>query len=722
MSDKTVKQWMDEGLLPARQNDAGDDSAGDFVMGDGIGVGKNAVKESDKDKNRVIVIDKDKDDKIIENDSNGVGGAAGDKGGSFDGDFDVDFDGSFDGGFDGSGYSSVDGNDDGSGDSVNNIVNDSVDTSDGSDNDSAKSSGGGGAKKVAQRPNRAERAEAKRAEKAAKKAAKKAPGTRPVRRRKRRKRRFVVILIIIAAVGYFAYASMSDDTRDIKQVRYSVVERGDLRSVVSVRGNVQSDVKRNVYSTLSLMVESVEVSVGDAVDNGQVLCMLDKEDLELNIEQQNAELNAAIQNNEKQIESNEKIYNDAAESLQSGSNAQILNAQAAVRNAQVSLETAQANYDNLLYDYNNGTNANCLSAESSVVSAKNDLDTREREYENNKLLFAAGAITQEALNQSEIALNNAHIRHGDALTNLDNAKTAEARALEQSRNSLRSAQTAYSNAQTSLASAERAAEQELERYESNVETSRIGANVESRLIALKKLEKQLEESEIRSPVSGVITAVYAKEGSSGSGLLFVVEDPDQLKITIRVKEYDAGKLVPGMPVIIKADAIAGAEYYGTLTKIDPAAVKNAMGETDTISDIEFGAEVSIDSTDTMLRIGMNARLDIIVEQRDNVFYVPFDTLTENEAGNDVIYIVEDSEELGSIAREIPVNIGLETDFYIEIYGQRLTDGMRVINEAAGSDLFDGMPISFPGSLGRSANSGNGNGNGNGLQFNFGGMR
>ena len=518
--------------------------------------------------------------------------------------------------------------------------------------------------------------------------------TRRIGRRKSRKRWVVVTLLIIVAAALWLYSSAANSGIAVQQVRYADINRGDLRNVVSVKGNVQSEVKRNVYSTLTLMVKSVEVSVGDAVSEGQILCTLDKEDLELNIEQQNAELNASKESSDKQIESSERIYNEAAENLRSGSNAQILSAEAAVRNAQVSLETAQANYNNLMYDYNNGTNASRLSAESALNSARTDLENRERDYENNKILFAAGAITQETLIQMENAFNAAQTRFDDAITSLENAKTAEARALEQSGNSLRSAQTAYNNALNSLSSAQNAAEQELARYESNVETSKAGANIESRQIALKKLEKQLVDSEIRSPVDGVVTAVYAKEGSSGSGLLFVIEDPNSLTISIKIKEYDTGKLIPGMPVVIKSDAIADVEYAGTLKKIDPAAVKNAIGETDTISDIEFGAEVSVDSANTSLRIGMNARLDIIIEQRDNVYYVPFDALAENEAGETTVFVIENTETGGAAAREIPVSVGLETDFYVEISGQALTDGMVVINEPSEYNLYDGMPVAY----------------------------
>ena len=518
--------------------------------------------------------------------------------------------------------------------------------------------------------------------------------TLKTRRHKRKKGWIFVLLLIAGAAGYFVYTNFFGGTETAPIVRYTEINRNDLISSISVKGNVQSVLKRNVYSTLNMTVKSVETKVGDAVESGQVLCYLDKEDLELNIEQMNAELRASIQSSEKQIETSEKTFKDAEENLRSGSNAQILSAESAVRNAKVSLDTAQSNYTNLLNDYNRGTGASRKSAESAVVSAQNDLDAKTRDLENNKLLFEAGAIAKETLTQSENLFENAQIRYSDALTNLENAKISEERALDQARNSLKSAETAHNNALAALDSARNAAMQELSRYENNVETARIGANNEARLISIKKLEKQLADSVIKSPVDGVVTAVYAKEGGSGAGLLFIIEDPDNLIVNIKVKEYDAGRIYPGMFVIIKSDAIPGVEYRGTLTRIDPAAAKNQMGETDTISDIEFGAEVSIDSVGTLLRIGMNTRLDIILEQHSQVYSVPYDSITQNEYNLSVVYEVVENDDFTVTAKEIPVVTGLETDFYVEISSPELKDGMRIINEVTDNDIYDGMAVAL----------------------------
>jgi multidrug efflux pump subunit AcrA (membrane-fusion protein) len=513
-------------------------------------------------------------------------------------------------------------------------------------------------------------------------------------------------VLVLVVAGYFIISNALNGGPAAPTIRYSPLAKGELLSSISVKGNVQSVTKRNVYSTLGFTIKSIDVSVGDTVEAGQVLCRLDTGDLELNIAQQRVELEIARESGESQIESNLRIYDEAAANLQSGSNAQIVNAEASLRSASVNLETAQTNYNNLLRDSEEGTNASVKSAESAVVTAKSDLDARTRDFETNRQLFAVGAIALDTLTQSETALSNAQNRYNDAQTSLESAKTAEARAIEQARGSLKSAQTGYDSAQASLSAARKAAEQELERYETNVSSSKISANLDSRLIAIEKLEKQLAEAEVRSPVAGVVTASYAKEGGTGSGLLFVIEDTGDLMIKTKVKEYDTGRLLPGMPVVIRSDALSGdISYEGALTKIDPAAVKNATGETDTASDIEFGAEIAVNAPDTLLRIGMNTRLDIVVDRRDDVFYVPFDSITTNAAGESVVYIVTNETGLRAEAKEVAVEIGLETDFYVEISGSGLAEGIKVVNDATGGMLYDGAPVTLVQGAGGAAGAG-----------------
>ena len=61
--------------------------------------------------------------------------------------------------------------------------------------------------------------------------------------------------------------------------------------------------------------------------------------------------------------------------------------------------------------------------------------------------------------------------------------------------------------------------------------------------------------------------------------------------------------------------------------------------------------------------------------------VPYDAVQTDENGNDVVYIVEDvAGEDGKMTRQqrpVPVTVGIEGDYYVEISGEGVTEGMTV---------------------------------------------
>ena len=94
---------------------------------------------------------------------------------------------------------------------------------------------------------------------------------------------------------------------------------------------------------------------------------------------------------------------------------------------------------------------------------------------------------------------------------------------------------------------------------------------------------------------------------------------------------------------------------------------------------ELGSEVAVGSNGG-LKIGMNTRLSITTQQRNNVFVVSSQAVTDNEYGKKVIYIATPWESGGYFARAVPVTTGMQTDRYIEIFAQEFYDGALVIKD------------------------------------------
>ena len=199
-------------------------------------------------------------------------------------------------------------------------------------------------------------------------------------------------------------------------------------------------------------------------------------------------------------------------------------------------------------------------------------------------------------------------------------------------------------------------------------------------MSLRQLRADLEGTEITAPAAGTVTAVYAEVGSSGAGLLFVIEDVDNLVVATSVKDYDVASVSTGMAVAIQSDSTGDEVYDGEVTSIAPTAAKNAAGETDTSGDISFATDVAVTSQDTGLRIGMSVELDFVLDEALNALSVPYDAVYENDQGQTCLLVLEEGEDGELLLTELPVTTGLETDLDTAVSGEGLGEGTRIVTD------------------------------------------
>ena len=287
--------------------------------------------------------------------------------------------------------------------------------------------------------------------------------------------------------------------------------------------------------------------------------------------------------------------------------------------------------------------------ESQLISAEKAVDQAEQAYDLQRASYRATVTTVD----NTLA---------DYQTNVDTAWDA------------------YQDALTSLASTEKTVSEQLKTYENNLTTAQIGANKAAQEESLRQLKENLEDTQITAPVSGTVTAVYAKVGGSGSGLLFVIEDVENLVVDTSVKGYDVGAVKPGMKVLIRSDATGDAELEGVLTSIAPTSNKNAMGQTDVTGEAVFAAEVEVTSKDTDLRIGMEAQLDYILAEASHVLAVPYDAVYKDETGQTCVLAALEQEDGHYLIRSLPVTTGMDDDLDMVITGPEIREGLRVIHD------------------------------------------
>lgn len=630
---------------------------------------------------------------------------------------------------------------------------------------------------------------------------------------------------VLAVVVVGSYFALNRNNAVQAMVSTETLQQMDLQNTVSLSGVVESQSGRKVYSTLSYLVEQVNVQVGDVVQQGDVLAQLKTDDLQMDIAQQQAAVNASKNQSAHQIEVSRKAYENAKENYENGLDSGALSAEQGVTSAEYSVEQAQqqlkaakaavydakenyrvtrdqlegnitdaeealrdaeealgdaqaayndavagqesakkeaaALFEQKTADYKKAAEewahlegtylADIETEKVNVKDAKDALDNKyptppkegedgyadyiasdefkayqesegklrtaretyvqqksnfqniqqvynqaQTDYQNQLAAIASsasGAMSGVASAQSGVAAAEAQLdaaqdaRNGASMAQLEQGVDSAKRGVDSAQLQKEIAQNQVSNAKDQREASNNAIQQQIDSLKDSLVGSQIAAqSTQSQEIAIQKMQNTLEDATITAPVSGVVTAVYAKVGEPGNGLLFVVEDTQSLKINTKIKEYDVANIREGMSVVIKSDATGDQEISGTVTYIAPAAVKTEAGNTQTggnDSNVEFEAEVQVNDPNCGLRIGMNTRLTVLLEEKQDVFGVPYDAVVEKADGSTVVYAAVEQQNSGKntsyVVTEIPVTTGLETDFYIEISGGEVTPGMAVIS-------------------------------------------
>lgn len=195
----------------------------------------------------------------------------------------------------------------------------------------------------------------------------------------------VSIIAGIAVVGT-AVALMSSSASNVAYADTVKITQKELENKISVSGTVESSEKKNVYSKLNYPVEKINVSVGDAVKKGDVLCTISTEDLQQQILQQQAAVENSGISSDYTLSDIEQKYADALADYNEGRNTALVNAQKAVEQAEKALEDAKRQEsqgtDTTLPSNIQNADAQIKNAEQQVESAKNQLENAEQNYES----------------------------------------------------------------------------------------------------------------------------------------------------------------------------------------------------------------------------------------------------------------------------------------------------------------------------------------------------
>lgn len=309
--------------------------------------------------------------------------------------------------------------------------------------------------------------------------------------------------------------------------------------------------------------------------------------------------------------------------------------------AQKEVDVAQNAYDLAVSEYNESLRDTKIGYEK----AKQDYSTASLNYERNKTLFEAGAISSaefeavgNALSDARRAVEGYRMENGQAVPD--------------------------------------------ESYELKVKAAQF---------ELDQKKRDLEDTEVKSPISGTVVRVNSKVGQfadkpEDEKPMFIIENLAQLEMELQISEYSVGDVSVGLPVDITADILNGKTVTGTITSISPTGEeKTGSASTERV----VPATVSIDKADSGLIAGITARASIVTEREEDVFKVPSSAVRTGEDGSRQIAVLKEGT---GIVHFVSVDTGVESDLETEIIpiGEELTEGMTLLLTPDG--LTEGMEV------------------------------
>ncbi|MCE9557573.1 MAG: efflux RND transporter periplasmic adaptor subunit [Armatimonadetes bacterium] len=513
---------------------------------------------------------------------------------------------------------------------------------------------------------------------------------------------WIVGAIVIAICGIAGIALRGLKKPEVAKAPTYTVSKGDLESKVVESGTINAIEVVEVKSQVGGRVKELLVEEGDVVTKGQLIAVIDPRETRNTVEQNQAQLRGAqasvtragVEIAQRRVTS-QAAY-DRAKSrllqLEKESNVQPQLTRLSIQSAKSVYEAAVVQRDTLL----KATQPNeRIEAQNAVREAESTFNTAQAEYKRESELLAVG---YSARRDVEVAKNSLDL----AKSRLENAKDKLKRLGDNQALELKNAQERVVQAKADFDRAKANQFQDANKrrdYEQAVASlrdaeaglrdidaliagrSQSQASVDQIKSSLNESQRQLGETEVRSPIDGVVSQKKTRVGETVSGLsgfsagtsIVTVEDRRALVVKLQINEIDVAKLEMGMDADIEVDAIPSRTFAGKVSKISPASTASSAVDTgatiETKAVVKYNIEIKLQDVEPALKSGMTAKCTVVTAKRTGVVQIPYEYLGIDGKKR---FVMIAPAKVGGAGTKRDVTVGLTTGTSVEI-----TSGLKV---------------------------------------------
>jgi HlyD family secretion protein len=264
--------------------------------------------------------------------------------------------------------------------------------------------------------------------------------------------------------------------------------------------------------------------------------------------------------------------------------------------------------------------------------------------------------TLEAVTQVKVSSNipgrveALYVEEGDwveedqALLNLDDIRYLS--SVEQIRAQLESAQARLRQAEAEFRQAESlfarkrqlldnglisAEEFEDSRTQYDIKSASLEAQkreIDRQRAALRASERDLEETQLLAPVTGLVTRILVEEGenvvtgtmNNPGTVILEMADLSEMEVEAEVDETDIIAVSRGQAARIEVDALPDSVFRGRVSRVGQSGRTSQEGA-------DFLVRVRLEDSPSTLRPGMTADVEILVATAENALTIPLQALT-----------------------------------------------------------------------------------------------
>ncbi len=510
----------------------------------------------------------------------------------------------------------------------------------------------------------------------------------------------ISVIAVIAVIIFFRLIKPEKteieevvDADKITPVEIAKVERGEISLDFKLSGTIEAASRVSVLPKIPGRIVTLSVSEGASVKKGDTLAVVEHEELELAVQQAEANLESAQigYSQAKQLAkvrvlsqvAQAKAQFDAAEvSLQQVKELAEIRTVTQIEQARAGLKSLVANLEKIKTgareEDRRQAQAGLTQAEANFINAKNN-------YTRTETLFKNGAISQQSLDNSKTQLDVVTAQYKIANQQMqlieNGAREEDIEAME--------AQVEQAQASLKLAEAQATTktwEKDIAFAVSQVDTAKAGLTTAKALetaksweadivkakttekqasIALKLAEKRLRDATIQAPIDGIVSQRYLDLGGMAvpTAPLFEIVDIDNVVAKVDVIESQLGQITLGQQTKISIEGINNP-ISGSISYISPTL--QPIQRTATV-------EVEIVNTDGFIKPGMFAKVIVPVKVHNDTILIPRVSLIEDGTTKvQNVFVVEEG-----VSQRKPVELGLSRDGMVEIV-KGLIEGESVV--------------------------------------------